>query len=128
MLVTGPMCHLVEHLFYHAIENLSLCLAFYLLILSCAVAAVVVFLFFDFSSLVLLLNDIFLWLFLIFALSKEATIILFYRNPIWPYVSGLLNNVAVAADAWFRLLQLHHNLRHNWKPLLTHNFPCISVM
>lgn len=60
MLVTGPMCHLVEHLFYQAIENRSLCLAFYLLILSCAVAAVVVFLFFDFSSLVLLLNDIFL--------------------------------------------------------------------
>lgn len=45
---------------------------------------VVVFLFFYFSSLVLLLNDIFLWFFLIFALSKEATIILFYRNQYGP--------------------------------------------
>lgn len=60
MLVTGPMCHLVEHLFYHAIENISLCLAFYLLILSCAIAAFIFFLFLYFSSLVLLLNDIFL--------------------------------------------------------------------
>lgn len=128
MLVTGPMCLFggtsVLSCYWESF-TLSCLLLTYSFVCCCCRCCLFILLFF---FLGVATEWYFLWLFLIFALSKEATIILFYRNPIWPYVSELLNNVAVAADAWFRLLQLHHNLRHNWKPLLTHNFPCISVV